>query len=54
MVAFQPDTAEPRKIRSCKSVWRRYQWGCILKKLGFAAVDLGGFVSSSGKISTYQ
>ena len=26
----------------------------ILEKVGFAAVDLGGFVSSSGNISTYQ
>ncbi|MEH2263576.1 hypothetical protein [Nostoc sp.] len=44
-------------MRSCKSVWRRYQrqgWGHILKKIGFTAVDIGGFVSSSGKISTYQ
>ncbi|MCC5623302.1 hypothetical protein [Nostoc sp. CHAB 5715] len=28
--------------------------GRILEKGGFAAVDLGGFVSSSGNISTYQ
>jgi hypothetical protein len=43
MGALPPDLAAPMQ-----------SWGASSKKLGFAAVDLGGFVSSSGNISTYQ
>ncbi|MBG1260280.1 hypothetical protein [Nostoc commune] len=59
MAASQPDsaaTAKPRKVRLCKSVWRQYQRqaGAHPQKVGFAVINLGGFVSSSGNISTYQ